>query len=333
MAGDLSYPFLYKILPWTFAILLSSINTILITKENRKVPKEFEIQRKFYFNLEIIFITFGLMRLFFLFSDFEKFTNGYTVLHIQFGSVGYLFQYIGASMLTFYVDKYFINSRNLIVSKLIIIFMLLSSFFILVSPFLTEIVDIAVIILYPGIYITNGIIILMILKIFISIKLKNLRKYVVSSVGIIFIFLGTFLDSRFFYDSIYTDYPIYVIIPAIFVIVGLIITPLYIKTWFELLLEFYTTKQICIIHRGNIEGKIHICPKCFVKYCSKCFKSVISIENKCWVCNYVFSKDGISKQEQLSSKLEISGQESGERKEDYSSPLYHKLKPRDKAKK
>lgn len=49
-------------------------------------------------------------------------------------------------------------------------------------------------------------------------------------------------------------------------------------------LEHYSSENICIVHRGKIEGKTIICPECMVKYCKQCFDSVIKEENKCWNC-------------------------------------------------
>lgn len=55
-------------------------------------------------------------------------------------------------------------------------------------------------------------------------------------------------------------------------------------------LDYYISKNVCLIHKGEIEGKYHLCPKCFVKYCDKCFKEVIKKESKCWACKYDFKK-------------------------------------------
>ncbi|MFX0098287.1 MAG: hypothetical protein ACFFCS_01825 [Candidatus Hodarchaeota archaeon] len=49
-------------------------------------------------------------------------------------------------------------------------------------------------------------------------------------------------------------------------------------------LDYYTSTDTCVICRGKIMEKMHLCPKCLVKYCDACFTSVVSVENECWNC-------------------------------------------------
>ena len=48
----------------------------------------------------------------------------------------------------------------------------------------------------------------------------------------------------------------------------------------------YKEKKICLVCKGNIEGfNNYICPKCEVLYCEHCARTLIDLENLCWVCN------------------------------------------------
>ena len=49
---------------------------------------------------------------------------------------------------------------------------------------------------------------------------------------------------------------------------------------------YYKEKKICLVCKGNIEGfNNYICPKCEVLYCENCARTLVDLENLCWVCN------------------------------------------------
>ena len=45
------------------------------------------------------------------------------------------------------------------------------------------------------------------------------------------------------------------------------------------------TEQICLVHKGPIEGFNFICPNCKVSYCNKCYEAIMQLENLCWSCS------------------------------------------------
>ncbi len=46
--------------------------------------------------------------------------------------------------------------------------------------------------------------------------------------------------------------------------------------------------DLCMIHKGKIQGVIYVCPKCSSKYCLNCAKALMSRGEHCWVCDSPF---------------------------------------------
>ncbi|MFX1301998.1 MAG: FG-GAP repeat domain-containing protein [Promethearchaeota archaeon] len=46
-----------------------------------------------------------------------------------------------------------------------------------------------------------------------------------------------------------------------------------------------TEKYVCIVHRGEIDGFIYLCPHCNTRYCMKCAIILKEKGDKCWVCD------------------------------------------------
>lgn len=109
----------------------------------------------------------------------------------------------------------------------------------------------------------------------------------IMSEGIIIIFVEIYgPETRIFLLYIWIGFKI---LGLSFVVFGLRKFILYKST--DLMTEFYKNKKICVIHKGKIIDKIYFCPNCYAKYCKKCYINVILEENKCWVCEYEFSKE------------------------------------------
>ena len=54
---------------------------------------------------------------------------------------------------------------------------------------------------------------------------------------------------------------------------------------------YFKEKKICLVCKGNIEGfNNYICPKCEVLYCENCARTLIDLENTCWVCESPLDK-------------------------------------------
>ncbi|MFX0099252.1 MAG: hypothetical protein ACFFCS_06685 [Candidatus Hodarchaeota archaeon] len=55
-------------------------------------------------------------------------------------------------------------------------------------------------------------------------------------------------------------------------------------------IDFYQSKHICIVHRGVVEGKLFVCTRCNVFYCTQCKDAIAAAENRCWNCNDLLDK-------------------------------------------
>lgn len=59
---------------------------------------------------------------------------------------------------------------------------------------------------------------------------------------------------------------------------------------------YFKEKKVCIVCKGNIEGfNNYICLKCEGLYCESCARTLIDLENTCWVCESPLDKSKPSK--------------------------------------
>lgn len=59
---------------------------------------------------------------------------------------------------------------------------------------------------------------------------------------------------------------------------------------------YFKEKKVCIVCKGNIEGfNNYICQKCEGLYCESCARTLIDLENTCWVCESPLDKSRPSK--------------------------------------
>jgi hypothetical protein len=56
------------------------------------------------------------------------------------------------------------------------------------------------------------------------------------------------------------------------------------------MIDFYTNKRVCIVHKGEIKGRMFICSKCDAFYCVKCKEAIETIDKCCWNCKAPFGQ-------------------------------------------
>ncbi|MFX0099741.1 MAG: hypothetical protein ACFFCS_09170 [Candidatus Hodarchaeota archaeon] len=292
MAGEAEYPLDFKLISWIPVTIATCILGIILLRKNRKILKDFKLQRQFNTSLALLYFCFATMRFLFLLSDMERVANGQTDIHYYFVYSAQIIGNLGNTLIILYFDKILVRQKRPIISTVMfsyLLILIILFFLYLFNPFLA--IDFKAI-LYPLLvgytFLVVAILVLLILRVVKAIKIQFSYSVLGMVIGILCLSLGQMLDSNAFYDLLYIENPQYVLIPPISGIIGLILMVIFLDKAFALILDYFTTKLICLIHRGDIEGKVYLCPKCRVKYCENCFVSVIKVEGKCWACDHVF---------------------------------------------
>jgi len=65
-------------------------------------------------------------------------------------------------------------------------------------------------------------------------------------------------------------------------------------------IDFYTNKRVCIVHKGEIKGKMFICSKCNAYYCLPCKEAIEQIDKCCWNCKTPFDQSTVEHETTLS---------------------------------
>ena len=286
------------IVAWISVIIIAIVLGVLFLYDNRKILKSFKMNRGFNTYLSILVFCFAGVRICFLISDFEYAAHGGTILFSQLVFLGYIFGFLGFGSMSLYFDRYIVNSKNKVLSLILVTFAVLNVIFFLILPFFIQFHDIFRFLLFGGLYLSGGIFLYSGLKVIKGTQIRNFKTIIWLLLGIILIILGSALDADELYEF-YLEQPLFMLIPPIFIVIGMIIARRSNKLAFTLVMEYYSSNQICLVHRGKIESKIHFCPNCYVKYCKKCFAFVLSSENRCWACNYDFIKEEIITEDKL----------------------------------
>ena len=106
-------------------------------------------------------------------------------------------------------------------------------------------------------------------------------------IGVLLMFCGFLLNSNFF--SLPSFDPIrLLLVPACF-IAGTVIF-FYSSSIQVTMTDFYTNKHVCIVHKGEIKGKMFICPSCNAYYCLACKEAIEQIDKVCWNCKKPFDQ-------------------------------------------
>jgi hypothetical protein len=66
--------------------------------------------------------------------------------------------------------------------------------------------------------------------------------------------------------------------------------------------SLFREQMICLVCKGKALGFTFICPECKALYCDKCARSLIEMENACWICESPIDK---SKPVKIHKKKEI----------------------------
>jgi hypothetical protein len=139
----------------------------------------------------------------------------------------------------------------------------------------------------------NQIFFLVFLSLWFILVCPGLRKLTVSLFfGFTLPIIGTLLTAFNFSEPILENFGglvlnIYLTIAVSLKITGYLLLTHVLLNFSKInksLIDYYTSKQICIVHRGKIKGRAFMCANCHVLYCIKCKNAIAGIENECWNC-------------------------------------------------
>jgi hypothetical protein len=123
------------------------------------------------------------------------------------------------------------------------------------------------------------------------------KKAIMALSGLLTLVFGIALDGDIL-SALGFDPIRYILSPAL-CIIG---TTLFFLTRMDsVVVEYYQTKRICIVHRGVIAGKVFICGTCGIFYCPACKEAIAAAENKCWNCGAVLDKGRELSEEEASA--------------------------------
>jgi xanthosine utilization system XapX-like protein len=200
-----------------------------------------------------------------------------------FTSIGYFTTSLGVFSAVFILEKYYIHSYRIftIISFTIVIF----GFILMVGiiPRTVEIVTIAQIFVIPCIFSLVGIFIFLISKTSHEIR----KKTIALALGTILLYAGYMVDS----ETVFSSFSIPLILPPILALLGFIGFIIGLKA-IAILPDFFLSKKICVVHKGEIKSKVVFCKNCNIIYCERCFKFIMESDNMCWYCKQPLTKEG-----------------------------------------
>ncbi|MBD3341481.1 MAG: hypothetical protein GF353_20425 [Candidatus Lokiarchaeota archaeon] len=283
--GYLPYSLEVKAISWLIVIILLAILASYFYYKMFNVSREFRFQRLFFGALATFLFCYMMARIFFLFSDFERDMYNRTLLYNQFVGIGHLFNSIGVFFMILLAERNFLKFKKPYLSYFLLSSILIGVF----ALFFPAYIGFVRIIFLVNTYISWTIYILIYINVYRKVTGLFKKTTMFSFLGIFICLIGAFIETDFLLSS--GLIPPY-LTPILFSI-GIIIISICQRKAGDLLVEFFTGKKICLVHKGKIMGKIAICPNCLVSYCERCFTSVIMKENACWFCKYQFT-DAVS---------------------------------------
>jgi len=274
--GYLAYPVEQKIFAWLIAIGYLTVLTGFFIYKTITTQKELKLQRLYLRSIAIFLFFYICVRIAFIFSDIERDLHNYSNLYIHLVLIGYSFGLLAFLQLVYFGEKYLLGFQHHFLTFILSIFYVMD----MILIFFPQVFLTSRILSYLGHYSTISIIFIIFLIVLIRTSKKAQQVAFLSFLGLLIAALSAFLESDFFITSGLVS----PLISPLLLVIGLTIFTLPQKIMVRLIIEYYTNKKICLVHRGKIKGKIYFCQTCFVCYCQNCFENVILKEKLCWSC-------------------------------------------------
>ncbi|MHA1820495.1 MAG: hypothetical protein ACTSU2_09010 [Promethearchaeota archaeon] len=221
----ISYNIYQKEFAWIIVVAINFIAAIIMLHSASKIQKEYPTQGNIFRRYGYFIIGYGVGRVFFIFSDIERWNNGtlangcFTPLHTQFVLLAYISMIIASLFLIIVTERYILNLKHRYLTYFYLILLVSAIILFFLAQFAAKFLN--TIRLFNMLFSSVGALLIVFLYIkaikFSTGKLRT--KAIMIFVGIILIFGGTVIDSELIINMI--KIPIWT--PAIFVGVGFII--------------------------------------------------------------------------------------------------------------
>nr|MDO8114195.1 hypothetical protein [Candidatus Sigynarchaeota archaeon] len=253
---------------------------------------------------------FGLMfvftRIFYLLSDYEIASNAGASTQVQLilFTSAYPVTYISLAFLFETVERHMLNRKPVLTFLALITGII--CFISLVLVVFNVGVDLAMntgpqeIAIYT-LNISGPILIFGISALYIKI-IKNAsgpvrNRALGAFIGVLILFSGFLLNADNLFPPSF-DPSRLVLAPTCFIIGT--VTFFYSSSIQIAMTDFYTNKHVCIVHKGEIKGKMFICSKCNAYYCMPCKEAIEQIDKCCWNCKTPFDQSKVADTTKLS---------------------------------
>ncbi len=215
----LGYNLYDKIIGWSVVIVLCITCATILYNRGIRYGKENPLSFKVYRGYALFLIGFAGTRLLFSFSDFEKQTNGETLLYTQFVLAAFTIGIFGSLSFLYVLEKYLLQLKRTFLSPILFIIGCIAVAFIWLAGLFENIIWLFRYIMY-GFSAIGGFFLILLFWRLIANSTGDLRTKAINNlIAVLMILIGGFMDSQLFI-TIFRDI---IWFPAVFPIIGLIL--------------------------------------------------------------------------------------------------------------
>ncbi len=302
----------YLLIAFIFILLGGFVGFMIQARKTSNI-----VTKRIFKSFGLFGLTFAFTRVFYLLSDYEFALHSglATQLQLIFETAAYPITYISLAFLFETVERHMLNRKPIFKFLALITSIICFVCFVLVvfnvgldvvantGP--QEIAQFSLNIAGPTLILGIAALYIKIIKA-ASGPVKN--RALAAFIGVVVLFSGFLLNT----DALSTTNfePIQqVLAPACFIIGAVVF--FYASSIQIAMTDFYTNEHVCIVHKGEIKGKMFICSKCNAYYCLACKEAIEQIDKCCWNCKTPFDQStgaDAARSSQLEPSKEISNQ-------------------------
>lgn len=136
--GCLLYDITIKFYSWAIVIIYCAVIGVLFLVKMTKAPKEVKSQKEMFRSIGLFFFFYITVRIFFLFSDFERDAHCETILYFQYVFMGYIFSILAFLSILNFGEKYLIKKTKHAITTTIIVCVVIDLLIVIFLPNLVK---------------------------------------------------------------------------------------------------------------------------------------------------------------------------------------------------